>query len=122
MLRARRFVAAAVVVALAMCPLILDQCAESCEAHTAAAAPACHHDASTTPRLGGVPARCGHDHGGPSAAIKNAAPPSHGFVFLPAPAGPLLSATAASADGRSIGPSPPDSSPAAASRLLPLRI
>src|SRR5262249_42552425 len=59
-------IATAAVLALAVgaLPIVAEQCAESCEAHRAAAtsAPSCHHAAPATARIGHLPIPCGHDH------------------------------------------------------------
>jgi hypothetical protein len=54
-------------VAFAAAPVVLDQCAASCDlSHALAAvasAPTCHHAAgSATVRIGHAPRACGHDH------------------------------------------------------------
>lgn len=61
--------AAALALALATVPLVADWCAVSCEsAHAvesgaaANSVPACHHQSAPAPRVGQVPAPCGHDH------------------------------------------------------------
>ena len=50
---ARLAVAALLALAIAALPVVLDRCAESCEAHqhVVAATPACHHAASTGTHL-----------------------------------------------------------------------
>lgn len=56
-----------VVVSILAAPLVMDQCATSCEmTHTnsAASAPACHHVTAPAVRMGRTPERCGHDHSG----------------------------------------------------------
>src|SRR5262245_14456139 len=56
--------AAALALAVAVLPMVLDRCAESCDAQRAAAVgtPSCHHAGSPAPRVGQVPRPCGHDH------------------------------------------------------------
>ena len=66
--RTRASVAAVLAIAFATAPMVLDQCAASCDlAHALEAAgstPACHDVAgSATVRIGHVPQACGHDHG-----------------------------------------------------------
>ena len=62
----RMATAAVLALALAALPVVLDRCAESCDAHPHAIAstPSCHHATSTKTRIRQVPARCGHDHNG----------------------------------------------------------
>jgi len=65
MLRATRIAVAAILaLAVAVLPVVLDRCAESCDAHqhTVASTPACHHASSTGPQLSQLPSACGHDH------------------------------------------------------------
>jgi hypothetical protein len=72
---ARALVAIVLTVACATLPLVLDQCAASCEAHTSTSGPGCHHAASTRVRVGRVPAPCGHDHSGPVTTLTAASSP-----------------------------------------------
>ena len=58
----RNFTVAALTAALGGLPIVLDQCAESCDAHAAAAAPACHHTQTAGAHVGKAPAGCPHDH------------------------------------------------------------
>ena len=58
----RIFTVAALTAALGGLPIVLDQCAESCDAHAAAAAPACHHAQTAGAHVGKAPAGCPHDH------------------------------------------------------------
>ena len=67
MFRATKIAVAAVVaLAMAVLPVVLDQCAGSCEAHrdTVASTPACHHTTSTGTHIAHVPNPCAHDHNG----------------------------------------------------------
>src|ERR1700720_1978587 len=67
MFRATKIAVAAVVaLAIAVLPVVLDQCAGSCEAHrdTVASTPACHHTTSTGPHIAHVPNPGAHDHNG----------------------------------------------------------
>src|ERR1700730_12037969 len=77
-------IAMAAVVALAMAglPVVLDQCAGSCEAHrdTVASTPACHHTTSTGTHIAHVPTRCAHDHNGTAITAANN-PGPRGKVF-----------------------------------------
>jgi hypothetical protein len=66
MFRKSRVVLAAVLavaVAVAVVPLMLDQCAATCEKHhdSVASMPACHHT-GTAFHVGHAPNGCGHDH------------------------------------------------------------
>jgi hypothetical protein len=70
MFRAIRFAtAAALTLTVAVLPVVLDQCAGSCDAHRDAMAstPSCHHATSTGTRIKQVPTRCGHNHNGTAA-------------------------------------------------------
>jgi len=55
-------------IAVASVPLILDQCAATCEIHhdTVASTPACHDSGTGSAHLGQTPQSCGHDHNGTS--------------------------------------------------------
>src|ERR1700676_4778239 len=83
MIRATEIAVAAVVaLAMAVLPLVLDQCAGSCEAHRDAVAstPACHHTTSTGTHIAHVPNPCAHDHNRTViAAANNPAPTGMGF-------------------------------------------
>jgi hypothetical protein len=73
----RASVAILLVVACVALPVVLDQCATSCEAHaSSSAAPRCHHNGSSTERIGRTPAPCGHDHHGPVATAAVAPSPA----------------------------------------------
>lgn len=66
--RTRASVAAVLAISFATAPVVLDQCAASCDlAHALEAAgstPTCHDAAgSATARIAHVPQACGHDHG-----------------------------------------------------------
>jgi len=123
---ARAVVAIVLTVACATLPLILDQCAASCEAHSAATStsgPSCHHAASTLVRLGSVPAPCGHDHSGPVTTL-SAAPSPIARTLILALAASVDAIVAADLIGRGIdissAISPPASTPLAL--VLPLRL
>ena len=68
--------AAVLALAVAGLPVLLNQCAASCEAqHEAAAStPSCHHASSTGARVGHVPVPCGHDHDGALVPAVKSAP------------------------------------------------
>src|SRR2546430_11242480 len=78
---ANMITAAVLALAVAGLPVLLNQCAASCEAqHEAAAStPSCHHASSTGTRVGHVPVPCGHDHDGALVPAVKSAPPSGGF-------------------------------------------
>jgi hypothetical protein len=126
MFRALRFsTAAALALAVAALPLVLDQCAGSCEAHNGAMAstPSCHHATPTGTRIKDVPARCGHDHNSTAAtsapgstfadrSLANVA----ATVELPASVTPAMSFR------RVLTHAPPGPSSPSPDRSLPLRI
>jgi hypothetical protein len=126
MFRVTRIATAAVLsVAVAALPLMLERCAESCDAHQSAVAnaPACHHTASTGTHITKAPASCGHDHNAKAVtAAKSVAPTARAFAMTAAADGPLSIARLADADVRADPHSPPDLSPPLAGRSLPLRI
>src|SRR4051795_11515532 len=87
-------IAVATVLALAIgaLPLMLDRCAELCDAaHPTAAAeasPPCHHAAPAGTRLTSAPAPCGHDHYGPVVtAVKSVASTDRTVAFTGVAAG-----------------------------------
>ena len=65
--------------AFAAVPLVLDQCAASCDvarsADASASAPTCHHASSPAAQIGRPPNGCGHDHSGAVATLTVAAAP-----------------------------------------------
>jgi len=64
------------VIAILAAPLVMDQCATSCElihGNSAASAPTCHHVTAPAARIGTAPERCGHDHTG-AVAVGTADP------------------------------------------------
>jgi hypothetical protein len=83
MLRSARAARASMAILLALAfatvPLLLDQCAASCE-HTRAAAsqsePTCQHASVSTTRIGDQPARCGHDHEATVSPLNDPAVPT----------------------------------------------
>jgi hypothetical protein len=122
-------IAAAAVLALAVAalPLMLDRCAESCEAHpsSVASTPACHHATATGTHITKAPASCGHDHNGTAVTAvtaKSCAPTGRAFAFGAMAGSQLSIAPLVEADVRVDPHSPPDSSPPLAGRSLPLRV
>jgi hypothetical protein len=118
-------VAAVLALAVAALPIMLDRCAESCEAHqhTIASTSACHHATSTGLHLAPVPAPCGHDHNGTAVtAAKSFAPAGRAFALAAIGGSQLSVAPPAGADVRVDAHSPTDSSPPLAARSLPLRV
>lgn len=86
-----RVVAVVLTLAVSGVPLVADWCALSCEvAHqsTQAAAPTCHHAASSTARLGQIPAPCSHDH---HPVVVDAATTGVALRVVPAAAAPAAS-------------------------------
>jgi hypothetical protein len=84
MFRATKIAVAAVMaLAMAVLPVVLDQCAGSCEAHrhTIASTPACHHTTTSTgTHIAHVPIPCGHGHNGTAiTAANNPAPTGRAF-------------------------------------------
>src|ERR1700682_2368644 len=126
MFRATKIAVAAVVaLAMAVLPVVLDQCAGSCEAHrdTVASTPACHHTTSTGTHIAHVPIPCGHDHNGTViTASNNPAPTGRAFDSVVAVnSRPTL--VSPSAAGLRFRPhSPPSSSLVLDGRSLPLRV
>lgn len=91
-------VGAVLAFAVAALPILRQRCADDCSTHPAAAAstPACHHDHSSSPRVGHVPLPCDHNHDAPViVAIKTVASDQFSsgtdpyFVSAPAPAIPI---------------------------------
>ena len=117
-------IGAVLALAVAALPLMLDRCAESCEAHqrTAATAPACHHATPIGAHIAPGPASCGHDHHGVVVtAAKDAAATGPAFAFLVT--SQQRSTVFAAAAGARVDPrDSPDSSPPLAGRSLPLRV
>jgi hypothetical protein len=122
---ARLAVAAFLALAIAVLPVVLDRCADSCEAHqhTVASTPACHHAASTGTHLSQVPSPCGHDHNTTSlTAAKRPAPTERVFDSIFAIDSQAAMAPSMAAALRVRPHSPPDSSPTLDRRSLPLRV
>src|ERR1700680_4413 len=118
-------VAAVVALAMAVLPVVLDQCAGSCEAHrhTIASTPACHHTTSTGTHIAHVPIPCGHDHNGTAiTAAHNPAPTGTAFHSIVAVESRPTLVSPAAASLRVRPHSPPDSSPTLNSRSLPRRV
>jgi hypothetical protein len=122
---ARVTVATLLALAVAALPLVLDRCADSCEAHQhiVASTPACHHAASTGTHLSNVPSRCGHDHNATAlTAAKRPAPTERAFDSIVATDSEQTIAFAVAAGLRVRPDSPPESSPTLDRRSLPLRV
>ena len=126
MLRVSRFmVAAALAFAIAVLPVILDQCAESCEAHavTAAMTPPCHHAVVAGTRFTKAPTACGHDHTGVAfTAVKSFAPTDRVFAMAAIAARIVTIMPAPSDAARFALTAPPHASPPSFARSLPLRV
>src|SRR6266511_389386 len=121
----RTAVAAALTLALAAVPVVLDRCTETCEAHrnTVASAPPCHHVTATGTHLSQAAAACGHDHNGTAvAAANNPAPTGRAFDSVAAVASELTVASPAASDLRVRPHAPPGSALTLDGRSLPLRV
>jgi len=123
--RARIATAAVLVACIACAPLVLAQCAASCLTHgdVSAAAPSCHHAASSRPRLGAEPNPCRHDHHGPALGGPSG-PPAAARAFDPILA--VVTLAAPSRDAAVVRfvshPAPPGSKTSPLTLSLPLRI
>src|ERR1700724_3819429 len=126
MFRATKIVVAAVVaLAMAVLPVVLDQCAGSCEAHrdTVASTPACHHTTSTGTHIAHVPVPCGHDHNGTAiTAADNPAPTGKAFHSVVGVVSQPIPASPAAASLRVRPHSPPRSALTLDRHSLPLRV
>jgi hypothetical protein len=126
MFRATKITVAAVVaLAMAVLPVVLDQCAGSCEAHrhTVASTPACHHTTSTGTHIAQVPIPCGHDHNGTAiTAANNPAPTGKAFHSIVAVDSRPTLVSPAAASLRVRPHSPPSSALTLDRRSLPLRV
>ena len=72
--------AAALMLALACLPVVLDQCVASCDAHQAAVTtPPCHHTQSTGTQFSHAPTGCNHDHASVGAAQSASSVPQRTF-------------------------------------------
>jgi hypothetical protein len=111
-------------VAVGVLPVMLDRCADSCEALQAeTAVPACHHATSTAIHLTGAPSPCGHDHHGTTlSAPKSFSPTDRTYADAAIAVGQLLLASPTAPDVESRRHSPPHRSPPLAGRSLPLRV
>jgi hypothetical protein len=125
--RVRISVVAILVMALTVAPVVLNQCAASCQAHREAIAstPICpHHSAASNHgvRLQSVPSACGHDHNGTVVTAEN------GFELgrvLTTSAATLTTGTSSSALATAEAVSihaPPDIEPSSAPHVSVLRI
>src|SRR5437764_12695717 len=121
---ANMITAAALALAVADLPVLLNQCAASCEAeHEAAAStPSCHHASSTGTRMGHVPIPCGHDHDGALVPAVKSAPPSAAFESIVPIHFARASFISSLAAGRPADDSPHGSSSAPHPQALPPRI
>ena len=116
-------VAAVVAVAIITLPLALDRCAESCDVHTLATVPECHHAASTGAHFAPAPQSCGHDHSGTAVlAAKNAASSERAFDATLAVPSPFTLAPHVSGIARVTPHSSPGPPSALAGGFLPLRV
>jgi hypothetical protein len=118
-------IAALLGLAIAVLPVVLDRCADSCEAHQhiAASTPACHHAASTGTHVSQVPSPCGHDHNATTlTAAKRPASTERAFGSIVATANEQAITFAVAAGLRVRPHAPPDSSPTLDRRSLPLRV
>ena len=75
---ARMGFVAVLAIAVGSVPMVLDQCAATCEMHHASVAstPACHHSGTTGAHLGQTPGACGHDHNSTSVSPDNGSVPT----------------------------------------------
>jgi len=76
--------ATVVLFAVVAVPLVLDQCAATCDAHrdVAISTPKCHHSGSAGTHIGATPRPCGHDHSGAAATASKSADPSSQRIAL----------------------------------------
>ena len=125
MFRATKTVAALLALAIMALPVLLDRCAESCEAHldAVASAPACHHATSTGTRIAPMPTQCGHDHTGTVVtAATSPAPNGRTFDSIVAIDGQPALASATETTLRVRPHSPPPLSLTVDGHSLPLRV
>jgi hypothetical protein len=121
----RTAVAGILAMVIAALPVMLDRCAESCDARrdTIASAPECHHATSTGTHLSQVPGRCGHDHNGAAVSAANGTPlTGRTFDSIVPLDGHLTMAPPVAATSHVRPHSPPDASPTLDGRSLPLRV
>ena len=124
-MRRRISIAVAAVLAVTLAPLLLDRCAESCDAHQSAlgTAPPCHHATSTGTHVTRLPVPCGHDHNATAlTTAKTSAPSASAFDLIAAVNDSLCAHAPPCTDTRVDPRRPPDSSRALAARSLPLRV
>jgi hypothetical protein len=80
----RAATALTLVLAIAGVPLVMDQCAATCELAraglAASSAPSCHHTSSPATKIGHPPQRCGHDHHMARMAAADATPAPRALV------------------------------------------
>ena len=104
-------------------PVLFDRCAESCDAHTraAAAAPSCHHNSQPPTRVGRTPVRCSHDRVdvATAAVVAPAVAPFAPMPMIEVASVPVLPITLV--DRPAVESPPPLASPFT-SRSLPLRV
>ena len=126
MFRASRFmVAIALALAIAGLPVILDQCAESCDAHavTASTTPPCHHAVAAGIHFTKAPTTCGYDHTGfEFTGVKSFAPTDLVFAMAAIIARIVTIVPASSDDARFALTTPPHAPPPSFARSLPLRV
>src|SRR4029079_3942802 len=106
-------------------PVMLDQCAATCEVHheVIAGAPSCHHATSPALRIGPAPSPCGHDHHGIVVRSANNVAPSDRSNGVLAAAVPVPGYLAPAASAlRSPGHAPPGAALLLDARSLPLRV
>lgn len=118
-------IAAVLALSIAALPTMLDRCAETCDAHEAAAAatPPCHHAVSTGTHLTTAPATCGHDHTSSAfTASKSFAASDRAFALTAILDSTTALAPRPFANLRFEPHGPPDSSPPLFGRSLPLRV
>jgi hypothetical protein len=116
---------AALAIAVGSVPLVLDQCAATCEMHheSVASTPACHHSGATGAHLRRTPQPCGHDHNGTSVTPDGGSIPTirnlaMGTAIVPMPISPALVASSQTLHAHA----PPGPSPQFDRRSLTLRI
>jgi hypothetical protein len=118
-------ITAILALSIAALPTMLDQCAETCDAHqaTAAVTPPCHHAVATGTHLTTAPAACGHDHTSSAfTASKSFAPSDRAFALTAILGSTTAFAPRPFANLRFEPHAPPDSSPPLFGRSLPLRV
>jgi len=125
MFRLMRIAAVAVLAAaIAALPIVLDRCAESCEAHqhSAAAPPTCLHAAIPGTKISSAPTVCGHDHGATAVGPAKSSTPSAGTYSIVTIDGGIDGRPPANARVGVLPHSPPNSSLSLDRRSLPLRV